>query len=230
MKGFYRLAFIFFICLAAFFAGWIARGFYLPRDLRQSGKAAEALSKAEIETGQNGAPDLPEKPLPGGSSEESRRPAESKASGAEPSPAGGHPLFFGLRKPDSAESPSAGRPSKPAPRRAEKKPEGFEARQADYDAMNREQLLLISGEQRIFALRGQYSFLINAFSREEKALKYIKSLKERFPLWSFLIKAKKQKLKIYIGPFETEKSASEFIKALPDPSPFPGYFLETMPL
>ena len=123
------------------------------------------------------------------------------------------------------ENPS-GEPADPE----EKKPDGFETSQEKYDKMNREQLILISEDQSFFTARGQYSFLINAFAQEEKALEYIQRLKKKFPLWSFLIKAKKQKLKIYLGPFDTEKSAGEFIKTLPEPSPFPGYFLEKMPL
>lgn len=222
MKVFYRSAFLFVICFAAFLAGWLMRGFYLsPVEGKQPPPEGSALfDRAGREDSFE-----PEEALP----LEEAKEAEEKAAQAI------RPPLLPLAPPAAPKSEEAERPAglqpAPAAEDTDKKPkEGFEKQQEKYDKMNREQLQLISKDQRFFTPKGRYSFLINAFDDEEKALKYIQGLKKKFPLWSFLIKARPRSLKIYLGPFETEKTAAEFIKSIPEPAPFPGYFLEKTPL
>ena len=204
VKVFYRSAFLFVICFAAFLAGWLMRGFYFEPAAVEGQKppfegAGGAFSPKSEEAEQAVSPPLPLAP-----------PAAPKSDRAE-KPPGPRPLPAGQ---DSGRKPK----------------EGFEKQREKYDKMNREQLGMIPKDQKLFAPKGPYSFLINAFDNEAKALKYIQGLKKRFPLWSFLIKARPRSLKIYLGPFETEKSATEFIQSIPEPAPFPGYFLEKTPL
>ena len=99
--------------------------------------------------------------------------------------------------------------------------------QEGYDKKNRAQLALIEQEQKFFKTTGKFSFMVNVFSDQEKAFKYINQMKKQYPLWSFLIKAYKDHIRIYLGPFPSKKLAEEFKKALPHPSPFSSLeFLE----
>ena len=86
----------------------------------------------------------------------------------------------------------------------------LQKRQGKYDEQNREQLLQILGNQKFFFLEGKFSFLMNVFSEEEEALDYAKEMKEKHPFWSFLIKAHKDHIRIYLGPFKTKEKALEF--------------------
>ena len=92
---------------------------------------------------------------------------------------------------------------------------------------NRKAFDQIKNRQNVFNEKGQYSFLINVFSKEKEAMQYVKKLREQFPLWSFFLRPDKQNLRVYLGPFLTKERAGDFIKALPDPKPFPNYFLES---
>ena len=103
--------------------------------------------------------------------------------------------------------------------------------QADYDKKNREQLLLITEEQDFFKLNGKFSFMVNVFSDQEKTFKYINQLRKQYPMWSFLIKAHKDHIRVYLGPFPSRGLADEFKKKLPSPSPFSSLdFLEEVSL
>ena len=94
--------------------------------------------------------------------------------------------------------------------------------QERYDKKNQEQLALIKEEQKYFKSEGKYSFMINIFSDQDKAFTYIKKMKKEYPMWSFLIKAHKDHVRVYLGPFPSKELAEEFKKSLPNPSPFPS--------
>ena len=94
--------------------------------------------------------------------------------------------------------------------------------QKKYDKKNQEQLSLIEQEQKYFKTDGKYSFMINVFSNQDKAFKYISKMKKQYPMWSFLMKAHKDHVRVYLGPFPSKELAQEFKKSLPNPSPFPS--------
>ena len=97
-----------------------------------------------------------------------------------------------------------------------------------YKDRNRKQFA--TADDTVFSARGAYSFLVNGFGTEDKALKYIKNLKKRFPSWSLLLKSETNLFKIYLGPFETKRKANQFINELEQPLPVPNYFLEEQSL
>ncbi len=99
---------------------------------------------------------------------------------------------------------------------------------AEYDKQNRERLLKIAKAQPFFKMDGKFSFLINVFSDKEEALGYAQKMKDKYPLWNFLIKARKEHIRIYLGPFPSRKKALEFKKNMP--SSFSQEFLEEMGL
>ena len=73
--------------------------------------------------------------------------------------------------------------------------------------------------------------MVNVFSSQEKVSKYVNQMKKQYPMWSFLIKAHKDHIRVYVGPFPSKKLAEEFKKALPRPSPFSSLdFLEEVSL
>lgn len=102
--------------------------------------------------------------------------------------------------------------------------------QKEYDKKNRKQLMEISGNQKFFKINGNFSFLVNVFSEQTEALNYVKSMKEIYPSWSFLLKAHIDHIRIYLGPFQTKEKALEFQKIIPSPSPFSQLFLEEVSL
>ncbi len=103
-------------------------------------------------------------------------------------------------------------------------------KQKEHDATNRKYLLSIPNNN-LFFLKGEYSFLVNVFSEEEKALKYIKLLREKRPLWNFFLKLHRGGVKIYLGPFKTKQKANNFMRNISKRSlPFPNYFLEIQSL
>ncbi|MCZ0932178.1 MAG: SPOR domain-containing protein [Oligoflexia bacterium] len=103
--------------------------------------------------------------------------------------------------------------------------------QDGYDKKNREQLLLIKEEQKFFKPNGKFSFMVNVFSDQEKTFKYINQMKKQYPKWSFLIKAHKDHIRVYLGPFPSKQLAAEFKKTLPNPPPFSSLeFLEEVSL
>ncbi|MBC6414932.1 MAG: SPOR domain-containing protein [Bdellovibrionales bacterium] len=114
---------------------------------------------------------------------------------------------------------------------ARKKAPLIDPLQAGYDEKNKEQLLSIETEQDFFKREGRFSFLINVFSEEKKAFEYIKQMKEKYPLWSFLLKKQEDQIRIYLGPFVSKEQALEFKKILPIPYPFPSLeYLEEVSL
>ena len=103
--------------------------------------------------------------------------------------------------------------------------------QEDFDKKNREQLMKIASVQDFFSTDGKFSFLVNGFSEKKKALKYIQDMKKTYPLWSFLIKAHKDHISVYLGPFSSKKKALEFKKSLSHSQPFSSLdFLEEISL
>ena len=91
----------------------------------------------------------------------------------------------------------------------------------EYDRKNREQLSLIEKEQNFFKLDGKFSFLVNVFSEEEKAFKYINKMRRQYPLWSFLLKTDEEgHIHVYLGPFADKEIAFKFKKSLSIPYPF----------
>ena len=103
-----------------------------------------------------------------------------------------------------------------------------EEQQDKYKDRNRKQFA--TADDDLFLLRGAYSFLVNGFGTEDMALKYIKSLKRRFPSWSLFLKSNANYFKVYLGPFRTKKKANQFINELEHPLPIPNYFLEEQSL
>ena len=102
--------------------------------------------------------------------------------------------------------------------------------QIRYDKKNREQLAEIAKSQNIFKRDGKFSFLVNVFSEEEEALEYIQKMKRDYPLWSFLIKAESDHIRIYLGPISSRREALEFKESLPRLLPFSFDFLEEVSL
>ena len=80
----------------------------------------------------------------------------------------------------------------------------------DFFKKNKEQLLAIESQQKFFKSNGKYSFLVNVFSTQDEALEYFGKIKERYPLWSFLMKAYTDHIRIYLGPFASKELALEF--------------------
>ena len=109
-------------------------------------------------------------------------------------------------------------------------PDPLRERQEEYKRLNRQQLAAIEQEQRFFKSDGQFSFFVNAFSESEKAIKYVQDMKNRQPLWSFLLKLHQDHTRVYIGPFRSRKTAEEFQQLLPQNSSFKDVFLDEVPL
>ena len=86
--------------------------------------------------------------------------------------------------------------------------------QKEYDK-NREQLLQIVESQSFFKMDGKFSFLISVFSERNGALDYVQKMREKYPLWSFLIKPYEDHTRIYLGPFPSKEKALEFKKTMP---------------
>ena len=82
--------------------------------------------------------------------------------------------------------------------------------QADFFKKNKAHLLAIENQQKFFKSDGKYSFLVNVFSTHDLALKYYIQIKQRYPLWSFLVKAYPDHIRIYLGPFPSKELALEF--------------------
>ncbi len=102
--------------------------------------------------------------------------------------------------------------------------------QEGYDKKNREQLVKIVGNQKFFTMDGKFSFLINVFFEQDKALDYVKDMKSKHPLWSFLIKGHRDHIRIYLGPFQTKEKALEFKEIIASPSLFSQAYLEEVSL
>ena len=116
---------------------------------------------------------------------------------------------------------------------ATKKDEGtlaLQELQKEYDKKNREQLVKIIGNQKFFTMDGQFGFLVNVFSEQDKALDYVKDIKNKHPLWSFLMKAHKDHIRVYLGPFQTKEKALEFKEMIASPSFFSQAYLEEVSL
>ena len=111
---------------------------------------------------------------------------------------------------------------------SQKKEENYT--KSKYYKNNLEQLIRILGSQNFFTRDGQFSFLINAFSEEDEALDYVKSMKKNHPLWSFLLKDHGNHIRIYLGPFKSKQKAFEFQENIPDSVYFFRDFLEEVSL
>ena len=113
--------------------------------------------------------------------------------------------------------------------RQNEKVEDLQKLQAEYDKKNKDQLLRILEDQKFFTMDGKFSFLANAFSKRDKALEYVENIRNKYPLWSFLIKVHKDHTRVYLGPFKSREKALEFKKIVPFP-PFSLDFLEEVSL
>ena len=103
-------------------------------------------------------------------------------------------------------------------------------KQKSYDVSNKKYILSIPNNS-TFLIKGTYSFLINVFSKEDEAAEYIKTLRKNYPLWNFFLKVYEGGFKVYIGPFEDQTRAHNFIDSIPKKSfPFNSYFLEKQTL
>ena len=111
-----------------------------------------------------------------------------------------------------------------------KQDETLQKLQKEYDKKNYKQFLTMPKNQIFFQKEGKYSFLVNVFSEKEKALDYMKGMKNKYPFWSFLIKAHPNHIRIYLGPFQSKQKALEFKEILPFPFPFSQAFLEEVSL
>ena len=223
MKKILEIVFVFVICLTSFFAGWVMSLKYQKRISRGNASPA-AESPALSETTENPTPLTPGETsltnLP--------TPDPSPSSSENSSPAGE------MKKAPPPEDPSAGTLPPPDPlseerKEAEEQPPLSDSevkRKKKFDKLNRKAFSRIKNRQNVFNERGQFSFLINVFSKEDEAVEYVQKLRGRFPLWGFFLKPDRQNLRVYLGPFPTKDRAADFIKALPDPKPFPNYFLE----
>ena len=119
----------------------------------------------------------------------------------------------------------------PAPPVLPERDSKLTAIQEEYDERNRKQLALIEKGQKFFKSNGKFSFMVNVFSDQEKAFKYINTMKEQYPMWSFLLKIHKDHIRVYLGPFPSKELAEEFKKSIPMPSPFSSLeFLEELSL
>ena len=210
---FYRLFLVAIICVMAFIAGWTIRGNYLPVQdsnlnslnlrTRLSGKSFSLL-----DTGNE--LDLKDKKV----------------------------IHQNLRTKDDVQNDRASLKTfhesqeivKEKNSNQTEKEKEITRKQKKHDAANRKYLLNIPNNK-LFLLKGRYSFLVNVFSDETKALKYVQSLRRQYPLWNFFIKIYGGGIKIYLGPFTTKQKADNFINTIPkEPLPFPNYFLEKQSL
>lgn len=107
-----------------------------------------------------------------------------------------------------------------------KAPSFLEQIQIEYDEKNKKQFQAIPKEQNIFARDGNFSFLINVFSEKKKAEDYFEEVKEKYPLWSFFLKAHKDHVRIYLGPFSSRQKALEFKQTQALPVLFSLEFIE----
>jgi len=96
----------------------------------------------------------------------------------------------------------------------------FQEQEKKYNETNKEQLLAIEKQQDFFKSTGKFSFLVNVFSKEEKAIEYIETMKKDYPFWSFLLKSHGDHIRIYLGPFVSREEALKFKKELSFPYPF----------
>ena len=232
MKKFLEIFVMFVVCLASFFAGWVMSLKYQQK--LSSQRSAQLLSRPENPPFPE--PDISEKPLNEPDPAETSLknlpvPVGSPPIPLESVPSGGSAPTDVSEKPSQAEQPTE-EPPKALPEQKEvveppalSEPE--RKRREKFDKLNREAFKRIRNRQNVFNEKGQFSFLINVFSKEKEALEYIKNLRTQFPLWGFFFKPDRQNFRIYLGPFSTKDQAGDFIKILPDPKPFPNYFLET---
>jgi len=202
----YRLLLFSVICMLAFVMGWFLRGQYLP-----------SASPLRIDSPNMALEPVSSKPTPF----LSRCLDLFKNSTLY-----ARPNLTNL-KPDSTLKPTTSLETK-----ADKLPselsQELAQKQKQYDILNRKYLLSLPQNPN-FVLKGAYSFLINVFSKEEEAVKYVDKLKKQYPLWNIFIKMYNGGTKIYLGPFETIKKANRFMDSITK-KPFPNYVLEKQSL
>ena len=222
MKKIFEIIFMFVICLTSFIAGWVMSLRYQKKiSLEQISSASSKTLRSVESEGLRKEPNhltleetslinLPSSDSPSSSSESVSEAAEVIKNVQEkelPNQA------ISTKDQEEAEDPPLSD--------SEKK------RRDKFDKLNREDFDRIKNRQNVFNERGRVSFLINVFSKEDEAMEYVQKLRGQFPLWGFFLKPDKQNLRVYLGPFLTKERAADFIKVLPDPKPFPNYFMET---
>ena len=229
MKKILEIVFVFVLCLASFCAGWVMSLKYQEKLSREKASLDSSedpvLSKIskdsppQLTLGETSLTNLPASDF---SSSSENLPGKAEIKETEPS--GGSPVG---KLPESASV--AGEQKEVKQREEEGKPSlsDLEKNRKDkFDKLNRKAFSRIKNRQNVFNERGQFSFLINVFSKEAEAMDYAQKLRGQFPLWGFFLKPDRKNLRVYLGPFLTKGRAADFIKALPDPKPFPNYFLE----
>lgn len=222
MKKIFEIIFMFVICLASFITGWVMSLRYQKKISPEQISSASSKKPDSMESeilqkepnhltlGETSLVNLPSSDSPPPSLEsvsETANVTEDVNGKKMPS------QVISTKEQEAVEDPPLSNPEK--------------KRKDKFDELNREAFNRIKNRQNVFNERGQVSFLINVFSKENEAMEYVQKLRGQFPLWGFFLKPDKQNLRVYLGPFLTKERAADFIKVLPDPKPFPNYFLET---
>lgn len=232
MKKFLEIFALFVVCVASFLAGWVM-------SLRYQQKLSGSHLTQPLSRPNNqflSEPDHLKKILSGPDPAETSLKNLPMSVEFSPIPLDNSPNEVSVPADTSKEASSSGQPVKePTKTLSEKKKvseapflsESQRKKKEEVDKLNRDAFKRIKGRQNVFNEKGQFSFLINVFSQEKEALEYISNLRAQFPLWGFFLKPDRQNFRIYLGPFLTKDQAGDFIKVLPDPKPFPNYFLET---
>ena len=238
MKRYLEIIFMFVVCLASFCAGWLM-SLRHQKKLSQIAPSVTAppenrlFPKQSLFAENPLEPDISPRPLTFAAPPPLPPPAINKVEPPlpPPPPPAGHSASAGKGeiKTTSANVIKQAPPLPPplAKPKEERPLSGLELeRKKSFDKLNHEAFERIKNRQNVFNARGKFSFLINVFSKEKEAVKYVQKLRGRFPLWGFFLKPERQNIRIYLGPFLTKERAGDFIKTLPDPKPFPNYFLE----
>ena len=222
MKKIFEIIFMFVICLTSFIAGWVMSVRYQKKISLERISSASSKNTDSVESevlrkepnyltlGETSLVNLPSSDSPPPSLESVSETANVMGDvQGKKTPR----QMISTKEQEEAEDPPLSD--------SEKK------RKDKFDELNQKAFDRIKNRQNVFNERGQVSFLINVFSKENEAMEYVQKPRGQFPLWGFFLKPDKQNLRVYLGPFLTKERAADFIKVLPDPKPFPNYFLET---
>ena len=230
MKKIFEIIFVFILCLTSFCVGWVMS---LKHQKTAFKKQASTLSQKEMASLREPPKSLALEesslmnfPLPNIPISVSEGSSNASEGGDGETQMG--PLSQDQNPSKEGESLEKQKPEQKTDPQAEESSllKEMKKRMDKFDKLNRKAFNRIKKRQNVFNEKGQYSFLINVFSKEDEAIKYAQNLRGQFPLWNFFLRPDKQNLRVYLGPFLTKDRAGDFIKALPDPKPFPNYFLE----
>lgn len=232
MKKIFEVIFVFILCLSSFCVGWVMS---LKHQKKAVEEQASALSLKESDSLREPLNSLTLAETSLINFPSSHPPLSVSESSSNISEEGAGETQRGLlsqdqHPPKETESPEKQKTKQKTDQQAEDEEspllKEMKKRRDKFNKLNRKAFEQIKNRQNVFKERGQYSFLINVFSKEDEAIKYVQRLRGQFPLWNFFLRPDKQNLRVYLGPFLTKERAGDFIKVLPDPKPFPNYFLE----